>query len=60
MGYMCFYEKGVISTLDGGSLKSVDKFMYCACSVTSTVNYINILLVKAYRLLSIFINHMKV
>ena len=26
--YMCFNKKGDISTLNGGSLKSMDKFMY--------------------------------
>ena len=34
--YMCFNQKGDISTLDGTSLKLVDKFTYLGSSVSST------------------------
>ena len=32
----CFYWGGAISTLNGGPLKLVDKFMYLSSSVSST------------------------
>ena len=34
--YMCYSQTGDISTLDGTSLKLVDKFTYLASSVSST------------------------
>ena len=34
--FMCFNQKGDISTLDGTSLKLVDKFTYLGSSITST------------------------
>ena len=34
--FMCFNQKGDISTLDGTSLKLVDKFTYLGSSVSST------------------------
>ena len=34
--YMCFNQAGDISTLDGTSLKQVDKFTYLGSSVSST------------------------
>ena len=34
--FMCFNQKGDISTLDGSSLKLVDKFTYLGSSVSST------------------------
>ena len=34
--FMCFNQKGDISTLDGNSLKLVDKFTYLGSSVSST------------------------
>ena len=34
--YMCFNQVGNISTLDGTSLKLVDKFTYLGSSVSST------------------------
>ena len=34
--YMCFHQAGDISTLDGSSLKLVDKFTYLGSSVSST------------------------
>ena len=36
MEYMCFNQTGDISTLDGSSLKLVDKFTYLGSSVSST------------------------
>ena len=46
--YMCFNQKGDISTLDGSSLKLVDKFTYLGCSVSSTEKDINMRLTKAW------------
>ena len=34
--YMCFNQTGDITTLDGSSLKLVDKFTYLGSSVSST------------------------
>ena len=34
--YMCYNQTGDISTLDGTSLKLVDKFTYLGSSVSST------------------------
>ena len=34
--YMCFNQTGDISTLNGSSLKLVDKFTYLGSSVSST------------------------
>ena len=45
--YICFNKKGDLSTLDGCSLKSVDKFMNLGSSVSSNENDINIWLAKA-------------
>ena len=39
--YMCFNQSGDISTLNGGSLKLVDKFTFLGSSVLSTENDIN-------------------
>ena len=39
--FMCFNQKGDISTLDGTSLKLVDKFTYLGSSVSSTENDID-------------------
>ena len=47
MEYMSYNQKGVISTLNGDSLKSVDKFLYLGSSVSSTEDDINIWLSKA-------------
>ena len=47
MEYIGFNQKGDISTLNGGSLKSVDKFMYLSSSIASTENDINMWLSKA-------------
>ena len=46
--YMCFNQRGDISTLDGSSLKLVDKFTYLGSSVSSTKTDINMWLAKAW------------
>ena len=46
--YMCFNERGDISTLKGGPLKLVDKFTYLGSSVSSTEKDINKELAKAW------------
>ena len=46
--YMCFNQRGDISTLMGGPLKRVDKFSYQGSSVTSTERDINTRLGKAW------------
>ena len=48
MEYMCFNKKGDISTLNGGSLKIVDKLTYPGSSVSSTENGLNIQLAKTW------------
>ena len=48
MEYMCFNQRGNISTLKGGPLKLVDKFTYLGSSVSSTKTGINILLAKTW------------
>ena len=45
--YMCF-NQGVISTLNGGSLKLEDNFMYCDNSISSTESDVNMCLEKAW------------
>ena len=45
---MCFNQKGDIFTLDGISLKLVDKFTYLGSSVLSTEKDINTRLMKAW------------
>ena len=45
---MCFIQKGDISTLDGTSLKLVDKFTYLGSSVSSTEKDIDTRLTKAW------------
>ena len=44
--YMCFNQTGDISTLDGTSLKLVDKFTYLGSSVSSTEKDIDTQLTK--------------
>ena len=44
---MCFNQRGDISTLNGSSLKLVDKFTYLGSSVSSTKTDINTQLAKA-------------
>ena len=46
--FMCFNQKGDISTLDGTSLKLVDKFTYLGSSVSSTEKDIDTRLRKAW------------
>ena len=48
MEYMCFNQRGNISTLKGGPLKLVDKFTYLRSSVSSTPKDINMWLGKAW------------
>ena len=48
MEYMCYNQTGDISTLDGTSLKLVDKFTYLGSSVSSTKKDINSWLTKAW------------
>ena len=45
--YMCFNQTGDISTLNGSSLKLVDKFTYLGSSVSSTGTDIHTRLTKA-------------
>ena len=46
--YMCFNQRGDISTLSGSSLKLVDKFTYLGSSVSSNETDINKRLAKAW------------
>ena len=46
--YMCYNQTGDISTLDGASLKLVDKFTYLGSSVSSTEKHIDTRLMKAW------------
>ena len=46
--YMCFNQTGDISTLEGTSLKLVDKFIYQGSSVSSTEKGIDMQLTKAW------------
>ena len=46
--YMCFNQTGKIFTLNGSSLKLVDKFIDLGSNVSSTEKYIDIWLVKAW------------
>ena len=46
--YMCFNQRGDIFTLNGSSLKLVDKFTYLGSSVSSTETDINTRLAKAW------------
>ena len=46
--YVCFNQTGDISTLDGSSLKLVDKFTYLGSSVSSTEKDIDKRLTKAW------------
>ena len=52
--YMCFNQTGDISTLNGSSLKLVDKFPYLGSSVSSTEKDIDTQLAKAL-LYSVFV-----
>ena len=46
--YMCFHQTGDISTLNGSSLKLVDKFTYQGSNVSSTETDIDTRLAKAW------------
>ena len=46
--YMCYNQTGDISTLDGTSLKLVDKFTYLGSSISSTEKDIDTQLTKAW------------
>ena len=46
--YMCYNHTGDISTLDGTSLKLVDKFTYLGSSISSTKKDINTQLTKIW------------
>ena len=46
--FMCFNQKGDISTLDGTSLKLVDKFTYLGSNVSSTEKDIDTRLTKSW------------
>ena len=46
--YMCFNQKGHISTVNGSPLKLVDMLTYLGSSVSSTENNINTGLAKAW------------
>ena len=46
--YMCYNQTGNITTLDGASLKLVDKFTYLGSSVSSTAKNIDTRLTKAW------------
>ena len=48
MKYMCFNQTGNIYTLNGSSMKLVDKFTYLGSSVSSTETDINMQLAKAW------------
>ena len=48
MEYMCFNQTGDIYTLNGSTLKLVDKFTYLGSSVSSTETDINTRLAKAW------------
>ena len=48
MEYICFNQTGNVSTLNGSSLKLVDKFTYPGSSVSSTETDIDTQLVKAW------------
>ena len=46
--YMCFHQTGDISTLNGSSLKLVDKFAYLGSSVSTTETDVDTRLTKAW------------
>ena len=54
--YMCYNQTGDISTLDGTSLKLVDKFSYLGSSISSTEKDIDTRLMKAW----IALDHMDI
>ena len=58
--YMCFNQRGDISTLNGSFLKLVDKFAYIGSSVSSTETDIKTRLTKAWTGYQQAIGHMEV
>ena len=50
--YMCFNQRGSISSLNSSSLKLVDKFTYLGSSVSSTETDINTQLAKAWTVIN--------
>ena len=54
--YMCFNQKGDVSTLNVGSLKLEDKFTYLRSSVSLIENDINVQLVKAWSAINSLLN----
>ena len=52
--YMCYNRTGNITTLDGASLRLVDKFTYLGSSVSSTENDIDTRLTKAWTAIDRF------
>ena len=52
MEYMCFNQTGDISTLNGSSLKLVDKFTYLGSSVSSTETDIDTQLTKEWTVIN--------
>ena len=46
--YMCFKQKGTISTSSGKPLKSVDQYTYFSSNISSTENDVNVGLVKLW------------
>ena len=57
--YMCYNQTGDISTLDGTSLKLVDKFTYLGSSVSSTEKDIETRLTKAWTAIDRLSIHME-
>ena len=53
--YMCFNQRGDISTLNGSSLKLVDKFICLRSSVSSTETDINTWLAKAWTAIAVYL-----
>ena len=49
--YMCFNQRGDITTLNGSSLKLVDKFTYLGSSASSTETDINTWLAKVWKVI---------
>ena len=58
--YMCFNEKGDISTLNSGSLKLVNKFTYRGNNISSTEKNIKMQLAKTWSAISRFFDHVEV
>ena len=52
MACMCFNQEGVISTLKGGPLKFVNKFMYIGNSISSTESDVSMHLAQAWVTIS--------